>query len=510
VRTKPRENIEINETIRSHLVIRYEKHVEMRDLFQYAVQMFDHILSTKSIKPEQDEYQKYFETCIEISREVFFENLDCFASGAKWVVLKSLFVEICIELDFNFIYFPVILFFKEMNRKLEENVDIDILWSLFIKAICNNRSRFSYGLLCVSTYLAGITNETSSDKFNVYISVLSLLFDISEDTLKHCFFCIFRNEMVIQLSNVEVFPIVPNRRDSKLENFEYQSPNLIGCGSYSKVFEVEMKKKESEFVTKYETRAIKRFDNNNISLTDIFISLMVKHKNVVKTFGFMDDIPNKQMLKRIYNLDTFCIVQERCDIDLNHYIKKWKISPERIKTWSKQLLNGLEYLHNNNIIHRDIKPANILLKVENGNYVLKYADFGLSKLWFDDTCPYNNTKVVSVEYRPPELLEDKIELYSYSCDIWSLGCVFAEMMTGRVLFRPKHEYESFDEDYIRRVIRREITGRKVAGKNTLNIPELETTNELLLRFRDVIDRMLIVERDKRVTVDNLQKHIFYE
>jgi serine/threonine protein kinase len=101
----------------------------------------------------------------------------------------------------------------------------------------------------------------------------------------------------------------------------------------------------------------------------------------------------------------------------------------------KQILLGLDYLHENNIIHRDIKGANILL---NNRGEVKLADFGLARLHNPDNRiikMYTN-RVVTLWYRSPELLLGEHN-YGTSIDMWSVGCVFAELLTGTPPFRGK-------------------------------------------------------------------------
>jgi len=86
----------------------------------------------------------------------------------------------------------------------------------------------------------------------------------------------------------------------------------------------------------------------------------------------------------------------------------------------KQLIEGVEYLHNKKILHRDIKPANVLL---NDKGEIKLADFGLGRKYRDERSM--TFKVVTLWYRAPELII-QYKKYDYKIDIWSLGCVFAE------------------------------------------------------------------------------------
>lgn len=98
-------------------------------------------------------------------------------------------------------------------------------------------------------------------------------------------------------------------------------------------------------------------------------------------------------------------------------------SSSDIKSWLLMILRGVHYLHSYFILHRDLKPNNLLI---DANGVLKIADFGLAR---DYGNPYVNmtSQVVTRWYRSPELLFGA-KSYGTSVDIWSIGCIFAELM----------------------------------------------------------------------------------
>jgi serine/threonine protein kinase len=91
-----------------------------------------------------------------------------------------------------------------------------------------------------------------------------------------------------------------------------------------------------------------------------------------------------------------------------------------------QILVGIDYLHKKNVIHRDVKGANILIS---SSGQVKLADFGLARIFYpgDDKVNYTN-RVVTLWYRAPELLLGARN-YTEAVDMWSVGCVFAEMVT---------------------------------------------------------------------------------
>lgn len=95
-----------------------------------------------------------------------------------------------------------------------------------------------------------------------------------------------------------------------------------------------------------------------------------------------------------------------------------------IKTYIKQILEGVAYCHSQRIIHRDLKPANILLSGQQ-NELIKLADFGLARAFSIPIKPYTKC-VVTLYYRSPELLLEMNE-YATPVDIWSVGCIFAEL-----------------------------------------------------------------------------------
>lgn len=107
-----------------------------------------------------------------------------------------------------------------------------------------------------------------------------------------------------------------------------------------------------------------------------------------------------------------------------------------IKSYLRQILEGVAYCHSQRIIHRDLKPANILLTGQNDE-LIKLADFGLARAISIPIKPYTKC-VVTLYYRSPELLLEMNE-YATPVDIWSVGCIFAELAINQPLFRGENE-----------------------------------------------------------------------
>lgn len=130
---------------------------------------------------------------------------------------------------------------------------------------------------------------------------------------------------------------------------------------------------------------------------------------------------------------SFYLVFEYLKHDLQGMINmKLDFSMAQIKCIMLQVLHGVAYLHQRHVIHRDIKGANILLSSKGQ---VKLADFGLARIFYpgDERVHYTN-RVVTLWYRAPELLLGARN-YNEAVDMWSVGCVFAELVTQQVLFQ---------------------------------------------------------------------------
>lgn len=97
-----------------------------------------------------------------------------------------------------------------------------------------------------------------------------------------------------------------------------------------------------------------------------------------------------------------------------------------------QILRGLKYIHSANIIHRDLKPSNLLV---NANCDLKICDFGLARPTSDDN-EFMTEYVVTRWYRAPELVLNSSD-YTAAIDVWSVGCIFMELLNKKPLFPGK-------------------------------------------------------------------------
>lgn len=136
------------------------------------------------------------------------------------------------------------------------------------------------------------------------------------------------------------------------------------------------------------------------------------------------------------------LVFEYLDYDLkqfmyNKYGKGHPIPASLAKNFCYQILLGLQHCHANSIMHRDLKPQNLLVDVAASR--IKLADFGLGRVFSLPVAKYTH-EVVTLWYRAPEILLGT-RCYSTAVDIWSVGCIFTEMLLGRSLFCGECELE---------------------------------------------------------------------
>lgn len=107
----------------------------------------------------------------------------------------------------------------------------------------------------------------------------------------------------------------------------------------------------------------------------------------------------------------------------------------QVKCYMKQLLCGLDHCHSRGVLHRDIKGSNLLV---NDNGILRIGDFGLATIFNPDQNQQLTSRVVTLWYRPPELLLGATE-YSVGVDLWSAGCILAELLAGKPIMPGRTE-----------------------------------------------------------------------
>ncbi|KAI7808256.1 putative cyclin-dependent kinase 17-like [Triplophysa rosa] len=201
----------------------------------------------------------------------------------------------------------------------------------------------------------------------------------------------------------------------KLET--YIKLDKLGEGTYATVFKGRSKLTDNLVALK-EIRLEYEEGAPCTAIREVSLLKDLKHANIVT----LHDI--------IHTDKCLTLVFEYLDRDLKQYLDDCGImNVFNVKIFLFQLLRGLAYCHQRKVLHRDLKPQNLLIN-ERGE--LKLADFGLARAKSVPTKTFSN-EVVTLWYRPPDVLLGSTE-YSTSIDIWGVGCIFYEMLTGRPLF----------------------------------------------------------------------------
>jgi cell division cycle 2-like len=290
-------------------------------------------------------------------------------------------------------------------------------------------------------------------------------------------------------SNISItYPFPHNRKID-----EYEKIGKIGEGTYGAVYKAR-DKSSGELV------ALKMLKPNVTNRTknlrwrreiDILNSCCNPSIVELKEVLFISNGRNK----------SICLVMEYIGEDLHGVMqKRWSPFLETdVKFFMRQLISGVKYLHDRDILHRDLKPANILV---HDNNRLKICDFGCSRVI--GSGPYTQT-VVSLWYRAPEMLRGSRN-YSTPIDMWSLGCIMAELLSKEVLFHGSTEIDQLKK--IKEVIGRPgacnrlhkmfpITG--FSGRPTLSASGFE-----------LLSGLLSYEPCKRLTASSALRHPWFD
>ncbi|KAF6148953.1 hypothetical protein GIB67_026698 [Kingdonia uniflora] len=230
--------------------------------------------------------------------------------------------------------------------------------------------------------------------------------------------------------------VLPKRSSNMLQGcrsvYDFERLNKIDEGTYGVVFKAKDKMTGEIVALKKVKMAKEREGFPLTALREINILLSLHHPSIV-------DVKEVVMGP---DMDDIFMVMEYMEHDLKALMetKPQPFSQSEVKCLMLQLLEGVNHLHENWVIHRDLKTSNILL---NNRGELKICDFGLSRQYGSPLKPYTQL-VVTLWYRAPELLLGAKQ-YSTAIDMWSLGCIMAELLTKEPLFNGKTDVDQLDK-----------------------------------------------------------------
>ncbi|KAI8638342.1 mitogen-activated protein kinase [Parasitella parasitica] len=291
---------------------------------------------------------------------------------------------------------------------------------------------------------------------------------------------------------------------------QYDVIDVVGEGAYGVVCSA-VHKPTGQMV------AIKRilpFDHAMFclrTLREIKLLKYFNHENVISILDIMKP-------KSLDDFTEVYLIQELMETDMHRVIRTQDLSDDHCQYFTYQTLRALKAMHSANVLHRDLKPSNLLL---NANCDLKICDLGLARSAnsADENSGFMTEYVATRWYRAPEIMLTFKE-YTKAIDVWSVGCILAEMLSGKPLF-PGRDYHhqltlildilgtpTMDDFYGIKSRRARDYIRSLPFKKRIPFANLfPHANPMAV---DLLERLLTFNPTKRATVEEALRHPYLE
>ena len=292
----------------------------------------------------------------------------------------------------------------------------------------------------------------------------------------------------------------PKYKHIKLYDQVFEKVEKIGSGTYATVYKVILKSDPSKIY------ALKRYKEEQpkegmdvTALREILILKEISHPNIIKIFDIF------------YNMNSLYLQYEYIDIELSQLIYKMKLEPSHIKNLFYQFILGLSHLHKNGILHRDLKPQNLLV---NNKGILKIADFGLAR-FISSPGRIMSINVISDWYRPPEIFFGA-NLYSFSIDVWSAGCILGEMVLRKPLFNDDSQIGILTKIFSLLGVPDSSSwadAEQLDHYKLFDNGDVVTIKKKFINFSplgiDLLEKMIVLDPNKRISTQDVLQHPYF-
>jgi Serine/threonine protein kinase len=235
------------------------------------------------------------------------------------------------------------------------------------------------------------------------------------------------------------------------------------------------------------------------------------HKNITCLYD-LDIIPNP--LTGEFN--EIYLYEELMECDMHQIIRSGQpLTDSHYQSFIYQILCGLKYIHSADVLHRDLKPGNLLV---NADCELKICDFGLARGFSEDpdqNAGFMTEYVATRWYRAPEIMLSFTN-YTKAIDVWSVGCILAELLGGKPIFRGKDYVDQLNQILLILGTPKEATLTKIGSVRAQNyvrslpfmkkVPYIDLFPDANPLALDLLEKMLTLDPYERITVKEALNH----
>ena len=313
---------------------------------------------------------------------------------------------------------------------------------------------------------------------------------------------------------------------------EYEPLNKIDEGSYGIVFRAREKATSKIYAIKKVKLEREKEGFPITALREITLMMKIEHQNIVKVkeVVFGSTLDKVYMVMEYIEHEIKSLVQQSFEsmsmpkVDTAGPTSTYCLSTVEIKWIMRQLLKGVQHMHNNYIVHRDLKTSNLLI---NNNGIVKICDFGLARIFAEPPTPCTDL-VVTLWYRAPELLLGANVYSGKAVDMWSVGCIMAELLLKEPIFMGNGELDQLDKIFKmlgtptdetwkgwRSLKHAKLISAKKGCKSKLRdkFPKIALEdNDMYLTDTglDLLSKMLTFDPEKRITAKDALGHLWFK